>query len=110
MSHLSCCMEGNVLGIMEQPHVEDNHEEGANLQVLVKNYEEENIGQALIKIGRKDKVLLDMGNMAKDIPSESTRKDDNLFMYWVNKNITEIEDQRCTRISCTGERLSNTYA
>ena len=40
VSHLSCCMEGNVLGIMEEPHVEDNHEGGAYLQVLVKIYEE----------------------------------------------------------------------
>ena len=31
VSHLSCFMEGNVLGIMEETHVEDNHEEGANL-------------------------------------------------------------------------------
>ena len=30
-------------------------------------------------------------------------------MDWVNKNITEIEDQRCTRIACTSEGLSNTY-
>ena len=30
VSHLSCCMEGNVLG-MEEPHVEDIHEEGAYL-------------------------------------------------------------------------------
>ena len=31
-------------------------------------------------------------------------------MDWVDKNITEIEDQRCTRISCTSEALSDTYA
>ena len=51
-----------------------------------------------------------MGNMDEDIPSESTRKYDHLFMDWVNKNIIEIEDQRCTRIACIGEGLSNTYA
>ena len=44
MSHLSCCMEGNFLGIMEEPHAKDNHEEEADLQVLVKIYEAENIG------------------------------------------------------------------
>ena len=31
-------------------------------------------------------------------------------MDWVNKNIIELEDQRCTRIACTGEGLSDTYA
>ena len=31
-------------------------------------------------------------------------------MYWVDKNITEIEDQRCTRIACTSEGLSDTHA
>ena len=60
-------MEGNVLGIMEEPHVEDNHEGGANLQVLVKIYEEENMGQELIEIERKDEVLLSFRNMADKI-------------------------------------------
>ena len=31
VSHHSCCMEGNVLGIMEEPHVEDSHEGGSDL-------------------------------------------------------------------------------
>ena len=65
--HLSCSMGVNVLGIMEEPHVEDNHEGGAKLQVLVKIYEEENLGQALIKIARKDEVLLSFINMADHI-------------------------------------------
>ena len=64
--------------------------------MLVKRYEGENIVQALIDNGRKDEVFLDMGNMDKEIPSESTRKYDYLFMYWVDKNITKIEDQGCT--------------
>ena len=64
VSHLSCCKEGNVLGIMEKPHVEDNHEDRADLQVFVKIYEEENIGQALIEVSRKDEVMfLAMRNM-----------------------------------------------
>ena len=63
MSHLSYCMEGNVLGIMEEPHVEDNHEGGVDLQMLVKRYEEENLVQAIIEIERKDEVLLAMENM-----------------------------------------------
>ena len=54
MSHISSCMEGNVLGIMEETHVEDNHEEGLDLKVLMKIYDEENIGQALIEFERKD--------------------------------------------------------
>ena len=37
MSHLSHFMEENVLGIIEGPHVEDNHEGGADLQVFVKS-------------------------------------------------------------------------
>ena len=31
-------------------------------------------------------------------------------MDWVDKNITEIEDQGCTRIVCIGEGLSDTHA
>ena len=68
MSHLSSYTEGNVLGIMEEPHVEDNHEEGAYIQVLKKIYEEENIGQALIEVERKNEVFLSTTNMADHIP------------------------------------------
>ena len=46
VSSLSCFMEGNFLGIMEGPHVEDNHEEGADLQVFVKIHDEDYFGQA----------------------------------------------------------------
>ena len=67
MSHLSCCMEGNVLGIMEEPHVEDNHEEGAYLQVFVKSHYEEYFGQAHVGIQNGIEEFLDMGNMSKDI-------------------------------------------
>ena len=48
--------------------------------------------------------------MDEDIPSESTSKDDYLLMDWVDKNITEIEDQGCTRIACIIEGLSDTHA
>ena len=34
------------LGIMEEPHVEENHEEGAYLQVFVMSHDEEYFGQA----------------------------------------------------------------
>ena len=41
--------------ILEQR--EESHEMHLDSQVLVKSYEKENIGQALIKVERKDKVL-----------------------------------------------------
>ena len=61
--------------------------------MLVKRYVEENLGQALIEVERKDEVLLAMGNMAEGIPIESSREDEYLFMDWVDKYITKIEDQ-----------------
>ena len=56
------------------------------------------------------KEFLAMRNMAEDISSESTSKHDHLLKDWLAKIITEIEDKRCTRISCTNEGLSDTYA
>ena len=73
--------------------------------MLVKRLDEENIGQALIDIERKDEVFLAMGNMVEDIPIESTRKYDYIFMDWVYKYITEIEDQGCTRNACISRGL-----
>ena len=110
VSHLSCCMEGNVLGIMEGSHVEDNHEGGADLHVFVKSPDEDYFNQAPVGVKNGIDDFLAMGNMAKDIPSESARKYDHLFMYWVDKNIIGIEDKRCTRIACTDEGFSNTYS
>ena len=98
------------LDVLKEPHVEDNHEEGADLQMLVKRYEEENLGQALIEIERKDEVFLAMGNMPEDILIESSSKDDYLFMDWVDKYITKIEDQGCTRISCINRGLFDMHA
>ena len=46
MSHLSCFMEENILGIIKGPHVEDNHEGGAYLQAFVKSLDEDYFGQA----------------------------------------------------------------
>ena len=48
MSHLSCFMEENVLGINEGPDVEDNPEGGAYLHVFVKIPDEYYFGQAPI--------------------------------------------------------------
>ena len=72
--------------------------------------EEENSGQALIEIERKDEMLLDMGNMAKGIPIESTSKYYYLFMDWVDKYITKIEDQGCTRIAYINRGLFGMHA
>ena len=55
---------------LKEPHVEDNRVEGADLQMLMKSYEEENIGQSLIEIERKDEVFLAMGNIPENIPIE----------------------------------------
>ena len=55
-------------------------------------------------------MFLAMGNMAKEIPSESTKKYDYLFMDWVDKNIIEIDDQGCTRIACISGGLYGTHA
>ena len=87
VSHLSYCMEGSVLGIMEEPHVEDSHEGGADLQVLVKIYKEENLGQALIDNERKDEVSLSLINMAEQIPYGSENKSLYSSIDWVDRNI-----------------------
>ena len=86
--HTPSCMEknhvhmvGTTLDVLEGAHVEDKHEEGAYLQMLVKSYDEENIGQALIEIERKDELFLDMGNMAEDIPIEPTIKE--IIYPWI---------------------------
>ena len=57
MSHLSCCLEGNVLGIMGKSHVEEGHEKRGDLHMLGKSYEEYNMDQAPINIEYKDEVL-----------------------------------------------------
>ena len=95
---------------MEGPHVEDSHEEGAYLQVFVKSHDEECFGQALIEIERKDEVFLAMGNMAEEISIELARKYDYLFMYWVDKYITKIKDQGCTKIACINRGLFDMHA
>ena len=80
MSHLSCFMEENVLAIVEGPHVEDNHEGGADLQVFVKSLNEDYFGQALVGMQKGIKKLLAMRNMVEDISSESKIKYYHLFM------------------------------
>ena len=81
-------MEGNSLGIMEGPHVKDNHEGGADLQVFVKSHDEEYFGQAPVGMQNGIEEFLGIGNMAEDISSESTNEHDHLLRDWVDKNIT----------------------
>ena len=59
----------------------------------MKSYNEENIGQALIEIEKKDEELLAMGKIVEDMSIESTSKNDYPFMDWEDKYITEIEGQ-----------------
>ena len=47
-------MVGGTLDVLEEPQVENKHEEGTDLQMLEVSYDEENLGQALIDIERKD--------------------------------------------------------
>ena len=91
VSHLSWCMEANVLGIMEKPHVEENHEEGADLQVLVKSNEEEKIGQALIEVERKDELFFSTRKMADRIPYGSANKIPYSSIDWVNRDTFEVK-------------------
>ena len=71
MSHLSCFMEENVLGIVEGPHVEDNHEGGADWQVFVKSPNEDYFGQTLVGMQNGIEEDIAMGKIARDIPFES---------------------------------------
>ena len=63
--HLSSCMEGNLLGMVEELHVEDEHEESSALQVLVKGDDMEYLVQTLIVLHKY---------IQEDIPFRSTRK------------------------------------
>ena len=59
----------------------------------MKRNDEEDPSQELIEFEKNDEELLDMGNMDKKIPIESSSKCDYLFMDWVDTYITKIEDQ-----------------
>ena len=65
--------------------------------------------QALIEIENKDEEFLDMRNMAEDMPLESASKGDYVLMGWVDKYVTEIEDQGRTIIACINRRLFNMH-
>ena len=54
--------------------MEYSHGEVADLHVLVKSYEEENIGQALIEFERKAEVFFSTRKMVDHIPYGSETK------------------------------------
>ena len=68
MSHLSCCIEGNVLGIMEEPHVEDSHEGGVYLQLLVKIWAKHSLRlRGMMKYSSPSEIWLITFNMDQQI-------------------------------------------
>ena len=86
MSHLSCCTEWNVLSIMEKSHVEEGHEKRANLQMLGKSDEEDNMDQSPIKIEEKDEYLFSIINMVDNFPYGSTNKFPYSSINWVYRD------------------------
>ena len=46
----------------------------------------------------------------ENMPFEAARKYCYLFMYWVDKYITKIEDQGCTKIACINRGLFDMHA
>ena len=80
-------MVGTTLDVLKGPHMEDNHEEGADLHMPKKSYEEENIGQALIEVERKDEVFFSTIKMGDHIPYGSTnKKGPSSSIDWVDRD------------------------
>ena len=71
--------------ILEQR--EESHEMHLDLQVLMKSYEEENIGQAPIEVEGKDEVLFSTKEMDDHIPYGSTNKSPYSSIDWVDRDI-----------------------
>ena len=67
-------MVGTTLDVLKGPHLEENHEERVDLQVLVKSYEEDNVDQELIEVERKDEVIFSTRKMVDHIPYGSENK------------------------------------
>ena len=91
MSNLSCCMEGNVLGIVEEFPVEDGHEKSSYMQVLVKEDTIEYIDQSLVSLHKYPQ---------DDIPFRSAITNTYCFKYWISEYIVKIEAQGCTSLAC----------
>ena len=86
MSHLSCCMEGNALGIKGKSHVEEGHEKRADSQMLGKSYEEDNMDQAPIEIKDKDEVFFSIRNMSDHFPYGTINKVPYSSINWVDRD------------------------
>ena len=89
---------GANLDVMDEPHVEDKHEEDAYLQLLVKSHDEKYFGQALAGFEKKYEESLDMEKVVENMTIELARKCDCIFMDWVDIFITKIEAQGCTSL------------
>ena len=72
--------------------MEDNHEEGADLHVLVKRYEEENIGQALIEVEGKDAVFFSTRKMDDNIPYGLENKSAYSSIDWVDRDTFGVKN------------------
>ena len=70
----------------EESHEMVDHEMHLDLQVLVKRNEEENIGQALIEVERKDEEFFYTKNMADHIPYGSTINIPYSSIDWVDRD------------------------
>ena len=58
-----------------------------DLQVLMKSYEEENIGQALIEVEGKDEVFFSTRKMDDNIPYGLANKSAYSSIDWVDRDI-----------------------
>ena len=83
-----------------------DHEMHLDLHVLVKSYEEENIGQALIEVERKDEVLFSTINMSNHINYVSANKIPYSSIDWVDrdtfklKKVGDEEFNFCNKFFC----------
>ena len=64
-----------------------DHEMHLDLQVLMKSYEEENIGQALIEVEGKDEVFFSTRKMDDNIPYGLANKSAYSSIDWVDRDI-----------------------
>ena len=58
------------------------------------------VKSAHVLIWKDIEKSLAMGKLYEDMPFESARKGDNLFMDLVDKCIIELEDQGCIKLAC----------
>ena len=82
-SHKADC----ILEKREESHEMVDHEMHLELQVLMKRYEEENIGQALIEVEEKDEVFFSTRKMDDHTPYGSANKSAYSSIDWVDRDI-----------------------